>query len=57
MAQKNRYLINYKEVNGGWKKVFAKIEKDANELYDMIGDEAEFKVLVDLVSGKQLRQT
>lgn len=57
MAQKNRYLINYKEVNGSWKKVFAKIEKDANELYDMIGDEAEFKVLVDLVSGKQLRQT
>ena len=33
MAQKNRYLINYKEVNGTWEKVFAKGIKEANELY------------------------
>jgi hypothetical protein len=57
MAQKNRYLINYKEVNGTWEKVFAKGIKEANELYDMIGNEAESKVLIDLVTGKQIRQT
>ena len=57
MKQKNRYSINYKEVNGGLKKVFAKTRQEADELYDMIGNEAEFKVLIDLVSGKQLRQT
>ena len=56
MAQKERYLISYKEVKGSKKDVTAKTIKEANLLYDMIGNEAESKVLKDSITGKVLRQ-
>lgn len=56
-TQKDRYCISYCDKNDKWEEVYAKTIKDAEELYDMIGDEAAFKVLLDTVSGTQLRQT
>ena len=56
-AQKYRYCISYCDKNNKWDEVHAKTIKDAEELYDMIGDEAVFKVLYDIVSGIQLKQT
>ena len=56
-TQKDRYCISYCDKNDKWEEVYAKTIKDAEELYDMIGDEAAFKVLWDTVSGTQLRQT
>jgi len=56
-TQKDRYCISYCDKNDKWDEVYAKTIKDAEELYDMIGDEAAFKVLWDTVSGTQLRQT
>lgn len=50
-AQKDRYRISYCDKNNKWDEVYAKTIKDAEELYDMIGDEAAFKVLYDIVSG------
>ena len=55
--QKDRYCISYCDKNDKWDEVYAKTIKDAEELYDMIGDEAAFKVLWDTVSGTQLKQT
>ena len=56
-TQKDRYCISYCDKNDKWEEVYAKTIKDAEEPYDMIGDEAAFKVLWDTVSGTQLRQT
>ena len=56
-AQKERYCISYCDKNKKWDEVYAKTIKDAEELYDMIGDEAAFKVLYDIVSGIQFKQT
>ena len=56
-TQKDRYCISYCDKNDKWDEVYAKTIKDAEELYDMIGDEAAFKVLWDTVSGTQLKQT
>jgi len=56
-TQKDRYCISYCDKNDKLEEVYAKTIKDAEELYDMIGDEAAFKVLWDTVSGTQLRQT
>ena len=56
-TQKERYCISYCDKNDKWEEVYAKTIKDAEELYDMIRDEAAFKVLWDTVSGTQLRQT
>ena len=56
-TQKDQYCISYCGKNDKWEEVYAKTIKDAEELYDMIGDEAAFKVLWDTVSGTQLRQT
>ena len=54
---KDRYCISYVDANEKWSEVYAKTKKDALALYDMIGDEAEFKVLYDVVSGEQIEQT
>ena len=56
-TQKDRYCISYCDKNDKWDEVYAKTLKDAEELYDMIGNEAAFKVLWDTVSGTQLKQT
>ena len=56
-TQKERYCISYCDKNNKWDEVYAKTIKDAEELYDMIGDEAAFKVLYDIVSGIQIKQT
>ena len=56
-AQKDRYCISYCDKNNKWDEDYAKTIKDAEELYDMIGDEAAFKVLYDIVSGIQIKQT
>lgn len=53
----NRYLISYQESNGNWADVPAKTEKEARALYDMVGDEAKCKVLVDTVNGEVLEQS
>ena len=53
---KDRYTISYQEKDGKWKEVGAKSIKEANQLYDMIGKEATFKVLVDNLTDEQLRQ-
>ena len=55
--QKDRYCISYCDKNDKWDEVYAKTRKNAEELYDMIGDEAAFKVLYDIVSGIQIKQT
>lgn len=54
---KDRYCVSYVDANEKWSKVYAKTKKEALALYDMIGDEAEFKVLYDVVSGEQIEQT
>lgn len=54
---KDRYCIGYVDANEKWSEVYAKGKKEALALYDMIGDEAEFKVLYDVVSGEQIKQT
>ena len=54
---KDRYCISYVDANENWSNVYAKVKKDALALYDMIGDEAEFKVLYDVVTGEQIKQT
>jgi len=54
---KDRYCISYVDANEKWSEVYAKGKKEALALYDMIGDEAEFKVLYDVVSGEQIKQT
>ena len=56
-AQKDRCCISYCDKNDKWDEDYTKTIKDAEELYDMIGDEATFKVLYDIVSGTQLKQT
>ena len=56
-TQKDRYCISYCDKNDKWNEVYAKTIKDAEELYDMIGAEAVFKVLYDIVSGIQFKQT
>ena len=54
---KDRYTISYQErASGIWQEVGAKSIKEANQLYDMIGSEASFKVLVDNLTDEQLRQ-
>ena len=54
---KDRYCISYVNDNGKWSDVYAKTKTEAMALYDMIGDEATFKVLYDMVSGVQIAQT
>ena len=54
---KDRYRISYVDANDKWSEVYAKTKKEALALYDMIGDEAKFKVLYDVVSGVQIKQT
>lgn len=54
---KDRYCISYVKGNGKWSEVYAKTKKEALALYDMIGDEADFKVLYDVISGEQIEQT
>ena len=54
---KDRYCISYVDTNEKWSEVYAKTKKEALALYDMIGDEAKFKVLYDVVSGVQIKQT
>ena len=52
-----RYSIKYRlKKDGKWEEVGAKTLSEANALYDMVGDEANFKVLIDNVSWEQLRQ-
>lgn len=53
---KDRYTISYREKDGKWKEVGAKSIKEANQMYDMIGEEATFKVLVDNLTDEQLKQ-
>lgn len=57
MANKDRYCISYMDAENNWSEVTARTRDEAFALYDMIGDEAVFKVLYDLVSGEQLAQT
>ena len=57
MANNNRYCVSYADANKKWSEVYAKTKKEALALYDMIGDEAEFKVVYDTVNGEQLAQT
>lgn len=52
-----RYTISYKTKNGKWNDISAPTIKEANELYNMVGEEAEFKVLLDNVSGEQIKQS
>jgi hypothetical protein len=54
---KDRYCISYKDSNNNWSEVTAKTISEAMALYDMIGEEAEFKVLYDIVSGEQIENT
>ena len=54
---KDRYCISYVDGNEKWSEVYAKTKADAMVLYDMIGTEATFKVLYDIVSGEQIAQT
>lgn len=54
---KDRYCISYVDANGKWSEVYAKTKPDAKALYDMIGTEATFKVLYDVVSGVEIEQT
>lgn len=54
---KDRYCISYVDANGKWSEVYAKTKADAKALYDMVGKEATFKVLYDVVSGVQIAQT
>lgn len=45
------------DAENNWSEVTARTRDEALALYDMIGDEAAFKVVYDLVSGEQLAQT
>lgn len=54
---KDRYCISYVSIDGKWSNVYAKTKAEAMALYDMIGEEATFKVLYDMVSGTQIAQT
>ena len=55
--QKDRYCISYCDKYDNWEDVYANTIKEADELYEMIGSEAAFKVLYDTISGTQLKQT
>ena len=57
MANKDRYCISYMDAENNWSEVTARTREEVFALYDMIGDEASFKVVYDLVSGEQLAQT
>jgi hypothetical protein len=57
MATKDRYCISYMDSNNNWGEVTAKTISEARALYDMVGKEATFKVLYDIVSGEQIEQT
>lgn len=52
---KPRYTITYWLSDTEAYEITANTIKEANALYDMIGNEAAFKVLVDNVSNEQLR--
>ena len=52
---KPRYTITYWLSNGKVEEVLASTIKEANALYDMIGKEATFKVLVDNLTDEQIR--
>lgn len=54
---KERYCITYIDFNENWSEVYAKTKQEAMALYDMIGDEAKFKVIYDIINGEQLAQT
>jgi hypothetical protein len=54
---KDRYCVSYVDANEKWSHVYAKTKKEGLALYDMIGDEAVFKVLYDVVSGEQIEMT
>ena len=57
MKNKDRYCISYVDHNECWSKITARTKDEALALYDMIGDEATFKVVYDMVSGEQIAQT
>ena len=54
---KDRYCISYVNKDGKWNEVPAKTKAEAMALYNMIGEEATFKVLYDMVSNTQIAQT
>lgn len=54
---KDRYCITYTDNEGKWSEVTARTKAEALEMYEMIGDEATFKVVYDLVSNEQIAQT
>ena len=53
---KPRYTITY-WLKDKPKEIQADNIHDANALYDMVDSDADFKVLVDNVSGEQLKQS
>lgn len=57
MKNKDRYCISYVDCNERWSEITARTKDEALTLYDMIGDEATFKVVYDMVSGEQIAQT
>lgn len=57
MKNKDRYCISYVDRNERWSEITARTKDEALALYDMIGDEATFKVVYDVVSGEQIVQT
>jgi hypothetical protein len=57
MKNKDRYCISYVDHNERWSEITARTKDEALALYDMIGDEATFKVVYDVVSGEQIAQT
>jgi hypothetical protein len=57
MKNKDRYCISYIDHNERWSEITARTKDEALALYDMIGDEATFKVVYDMVSGEQIAQT
>jgi hypothetical protein len=57
MKNKDRYCISYVDHNEHWSEITARTKDEALALYDMIGDEATFKVVYDVVSGEQIAES
>ena len=54
---KDRYCVSYRLLDAHWEEVTAKTKKkEALELYGMIGNEADFKVLYYIVSRVEIIQ-
>ena len=54
---KPRYAITYWVNEEDSYQVTAHTIQEAEALYDMVGKEAVFKVLWDMISGEQLKET